>query len=169
MKKIAPLAIGLAAAFMLSACKQEETGTATDAANTTNRQTNVTLQEDRFLRHTFDITTHDGRNLQVSATAYCQTLEHLRQDAYVEQCTDKIAQRLNYHATQRDCFEGLIAAVDASVRNHEGLHLRDNTRCLTEYPATTAPFPEDMMRRTLLMRQKDDLYTVTRITPVSPR
>lgn len=165
MKKLLPvLAIGLSALF-LTAC-DEKSNDNKGSANISAPAS--TLEQDRFLKTTFEITTQDDRTLAVSVTAYCEKLDDLKISKYREACAEEIEKKITYFADDRECFEGSLPAVSAAVRNHAHLPQNSEDRCYDQYPANYAPWTEDMMRRTLEMSPKDNLYTVTKIEAVNP-
>jgi len=185
--KLAPvLALGLA--FALTACEdnssnqQKKSENAPPAVSVTVAPASVpegpvknTLDSGRFIQATLPITTRDNRELRVTFTAYCETmgdLDNTKKTAsgntkYADACTSYVRDSLEYFAKDRECFEGSIPAVNAAVRNHPGLPQKADDKCHDVYPPNTAPWPEDMMRRTLEMYAEDNLYTVTKIEPVA--
>lgn len=188
MKKLLPaVALGLSAAFLLTACKEEtekettNTGPAIVAEQVTPpaapEGTKSRLDDARFIQAVMPVRTLDGRELSVTFTAYCEKmsdLDNTRKNAagnteYTAACSQYVQRSLEWFATDRECFEGSIPAVHATVRNHEGLPQRADDLCHDVYPDNYAEWSVPMMRRMLEMTAEDNLYTVTKITPVAPR
>ncbi len=173
-KKLMALALTFSA-FVLGGCK--------DGAQETKKQS--ILSEEKFLdfddiivttkeanifvpesiegkKEKYIIQKLEPRTLRISAHAYCEKMEELELEAYRAACREYVVKSLQYFAEDRNRFEGSIPAVSPDVRNHKDLP------CIFgRYPENYARFPKDMMRRTLELSMKDNLYTVTAIEDVS--
>ncbi|HJN49299.1 MAG: hypothetical protein QGI68_10145 [Pseudomonadales bacterium] len=103
-----------------------------------------------------------SRTLRIAAHAYCEKMERMDLEEYTAACREYVVSSLQYFAEDRNKFEGSVPAVSPEVRNHKNL-----PSIFGRYPENYASFPKDMMRRTLDMSMKDNLYTVTAIEEVS--
>ena len=105
-----------------------------------------TLKDDYFMTVEIPVTTRDGRNLLVTAFAYCEKSADKPLLQYKADCTAHVTAALTYLAEDRDNFEAVIPTANPEIRRN-------------------ALFPPEVMRRTLEMSAKDNLYTVTAIRP----
>jgi len=123
------------------------------------------VNEDRFLRMTFTIATHDSRALRVTAAAYCEKYDALPEPEYQARCGQYVKLMLDFIASEYGCFEGAVPATGAAVRNHPDLAGREG--CFSRYPETYSSFSETMMRTALELTEFDqNLYTVLQIEPL---
>lgn len=146
----------LFAAAVLAGCSQETApADGSKAAPQAGQRPAIDIHDtshlDRRYLFTIDdlaIRTATGRELRVTARAYCQTQagdEHRTMDAYRAACRGIIGEKLMYAARSEDgisTFETFVAMDNKDIRPYNY-------------------FDEEMLLRALPKNYKHDLYTVT--------